>query len=431
MKRKGNLWNKFISKENFYQAWLNTAYGRRDRRDVQSFEKNLAENLENIRQEVISGKFTTSKYSTKQIFENGKHRLIYILPLKDRIVHHAINNIVEDIFVKGFISHTYGCIKGRGPIEGSKRVRKLIMKNDYCLKTDIKKFYPTVDQEILFTEIKKKIKDVKLLRIIKDIVFSFPGGKNCPIGNLTSQLFGNIYLNKLDIMLKHKTKVKDYCRYCDDCVILSNSKKELFEIQKLIHEFVDLELKQTMSYNEVFHTKQGIDFLGYRHFKGYTILRKRTAKKLKRAVLDIRKNRDNRPFLRQLCTLNSYRGYAKHCYTYNLIRSLDLDNLIKEMSIKEFKNIGPQPEFLMTGNKVSILNLMDKSIIITSWKPCKVNGEDSNKIQFVYADNEKDTQLHITFTRSKVIEKQLKQVALENFPFKATIKKNGNAFYLE
>ena len=431
MKRIGKLWDKFITKENFYLAWLKTIKGRRSRHDIQKFSKNLAKNLENLRQEVISEKFTTSKYSTKQIHENSKHRLIYILPVKDRIVHHAINNIIEDIFVKGFIDHTFGCIKGRGPIAGSKRIRKLIMKNEYCLKTDIKKFYPTVDQQILYDEVCKKIKDVKLLKIIKDIIFSYPGGKNCPIGNLTSQLFGNIYLNKLDKLLKHKLKVKNYCRYCDDCVILSNSKEELFVIKNKIKEFVDTELKQEMSYSEVFHVKQGIDFLGYRHFKGYTILRKRTAKKFKKAVLNIIKGRDKRTFLQKLCTLNSYRGYAKHCYTYNLIRSIDLDNLIKDMSIKEFKNFGPKPEFPMTGTKVSILTLLDKEIIITAWKPCKVDNEDSNKLQFVYANNEKDKELHITFTRSKVIEKQLKQITLEDFPFKVTIKKNGNSYYLE
>ena len=256
MKRYGKLWPKFISQENFKLAWYRTASGRRDRSDVQQFEINLEVNLENIRQEVIREEFKTSKYSTKQICENGKHRLIYILPLKDRIVHHAINNIIEDIFVKGFIDHTYGCIKDRGPLAGSLRLRKLVMKYDYCLKTDIKKFYPTVDQQILYDEICKKIKDVKLLKIIKNIVFSFPGGKNCPIGNLTSQLFGNVYLNKLDKLLKHHLKVKEYCRYCDDCVILSNSKEELFALQKEIHEFVDKELKQSMSYSEVFNIKK-------------------------------------------------------------------------------------------------------------------------------------------------------------------------------
>ena len=95
MKRVGNLWSKFITKENFQLAWYKTALGRRDRRDVQEFEKNLEQNLENIRQEVILGKFTTSKYSTMPLNENGKHRLIYILPLKDRIVHHAINNLLK------------------------------------------------------------------------------------------------------------------------------------------------------------------------------------------------------------------------------------------------------------------------------------------------------------------------------------------------
>lgn len=430
MKRFGRLWNKFISKSNFDLAWLKTAYGRRHRDDVQKFEKNLIVNLEEVRQEVISGTYKTSKYSTVHLNEKGKHRKIYILPLKDRIVHHAINNIIEDIFVKSFINDTYGCIKDRGPLKGSYKLRKLIMKFDYCLKTDIKKFYPSIDQQILYKEIEKKIKDKYLLRIIKDVVFSIPGGKNCPIGNLTSQLFGNVYLNKLDKLLKHKLKVKNYCRYCDDCVILSNSKEELFKIQKQIHKFVDLELKQQMSYSEVFHIKQGIDYLGYRHFRGYTLLRKRTAKEFKRAILNIRKDKDNRTFLKKLCTINSYRGLAKHCYTYNLIRSLDLDNLIKEMSIKEFKNIGPKPEFPMTGGKVSILTLIDKPIIITAWKKCKIKGDDSNKLQFVYADDNKG-ELHITFTRSKVIENQLNKIKLDDFPFKVNIKKNGNAFYLD
>lgn len=431
MKRYGNLWNKFITKENFYLAWLKTAQGRRKRTDIQRFQVKLESNLEDIRQEVIEGKFTTAKYSTKQIYENGKHRLIYILPLKDRIVHHAINNVIEEIFVRSFISHTFGCIKDRGPILGSYHCRKLCMKYKWCLKTDIRKFYPTVDQEILYSKIESKIKDVKLLKIIKDIVFSFPGGKNCPIGNLTSQLFGNIYLTSLDNYLKHNLKVKNYFRYCDDCVILSNNKEELFIIQKKIKEFVENELKQSMSYSEVFPVKQGVDFLGYRHFKGYTLLRKRTATKFKRAVKHIREGKDNRPFLQQLCTIQSYKGYTKHCYTYNFIRSLNLDTLLKDMTIKEFKNVGPKPEFSMTGTKISILTIIDKPIIVTAWKPCKVKGEDSNKIQFVFAEDEKDKQLHITFTRSKVIERQLQKTDLNDFPFKVTIRKEGNSFYLE
>lgn len=428
-KRYGNLWNKFIAKENFRLAWHKTSIGRGNRTDVRKFKQNLEPNLENLRQKVIRGEFKTSKYEKKRICENGKHRLIYILPLEDRIVQHALNNVIEPLFVKGFIEHTYGCISGRGQIKGSNRIRKLIMTNNYCLKTDIKKFYPTVDQQVLYDEICRKIKDVKLLRIIKNIVFSVKGGKNCPIGNLTSQLFGNIYLNKLDKLLKHKLKVKNYCRYCDDCVILSNSKEELFTIQKEIHQFVDLELKQTMSYSEVFHIKQGIDFLGYRHFRGYTILRKRTALKFKQAVNRIRKGKDNRPFLQKLSTINSYKGYAVHCYTYNLIRSLDLDNLIKDMTIKEFKQVGPKPDLPVTGKKISILTMFDKTVIITAWKPCKIDGQDSQKIQFVYT--EKPDELFVTFTRSKIIRGQLEQIDTENFPFKATFKRKGNAWYLE
>lgn len=428
MKRYTSLWEKFISKENFDLAWKLTAKHRRHRADIQKFSNDLDRNLSKLRLKVQNGDFKTSKYSTKRICENGKHRLIYILPLSDRIVHHALINVIEDIFVKGFITDTYGCIRGRGQIKGSYKIRKLIMFNNWCLKTDIRKFYPTIDQQILYNEICKKIKDKKLLLVIKDIVFSFPNGKNCPIGNLTSQLFGNIYLNKLDQYLKHTLKVKNYCRYCDDCVILSNNKEELFVIQKKIKEFVNKELLQDLSYSEVFPVKQGIDFLGYRHFKGYTILRKRTALKFKRAVNKINKQEDKRGFLSKLSTIQSYKGYAKHCYTYNFIRSLNLDKTIKDMTIKEFKDVGAKPDLPLTGKRVSIVTLKEKTLILNAWKECTVSGETSSKIQF-YIEN--DNELYITFTRSVIIRKQLKTIDLQNFPVKCTLRQKGNSWYLE
>lgn len=255
MKRTGNLWDRFISKENFYLAWRLTKKGRSRRRDVRKFEKNLDVNLEALRQKVIDGKFKTSKYQTKYIKENTKRRLIYILPLEDRIVQHAIINIIEPIFVRRFIDQTYGCISGRGQLNGSKYVRKHIKNYEWCLKTDVRKFYPTIDQQVLYDSICRVIKDKNLLVIIKDIVFSIEGGKNCPIGNLCSQLFGNVYLDNLDRYVKHTLKVKHYCRYCDDCVFFGHTKEELFEVKKKVQEFVETKLLQELSFAEVFRTK--------------------------------------------------------------------------------------------------------------------------------------------------------------------------------
>jgi hypothetical protein len=430
MKRISKLWEKLIEKDNFYLAWRLTRKGRTRRWDIRKFEKNLDENLEKLRQKVISGNFKTSEYKNKIVNENSKRRLIYILPLPDRIVQHALINVIEDVFTKRFIDHTYGCIRGRGQMKGSEYVRKHIKKYEWCLKTDIKKFYPTMDQQILYDEICKVIKDKKILAMLKDIVFSIEGGKNCPIGNLCSQLFGNIYLNKFDKYVKHELKVKHYCRYCDDCVFFGNSKEELFEIQKKVESFIRTELQQDLSYSEVFRTKQGIDFLGYRHFQGYTILRKRTATKFKRAMNRIKSGKDKRTLLEKLSTINSYKGYAEHCYTYNLIRKLDMNKTIANLTITEFKKIGAIPDLPITGKKVSILNLFGKSLIILAWKEISVDNRPTAKIQFTLEDDE-EGKILVVFTSSSTIRKQLSDIDKSNFPIKAVLKKQGEAYYLE
>jgi len=430
MKRTGKLWEQFISPDNFFLAWRLTRKGRGKRHDIQRFEKCLDENLEALRQEAIRGEYKTSPYKNKYVNENGKRRKIYILPLKDRIVQHALVNIIEPIFVKRFIDHTFGCISGRGQTKGSDYVKKHIQKYDWCLKTDVKKFYPTIDQQILYNSICKIIKDKQLLIVIKDIVFSVKGGKNCPIGNLCSQLFGNVYLDKLDKYVKHQLKVRHYCRYCDDCVFFGETKEELFEIKQKVIDFVRSNLKQELSYCEVFPVKQGIDFLGYRHFKGYTILRKRTALKFKRAMAKIKSGKDKRPLLERLSTINSYKGYAEHCYTYNLIRKLEMNKTIANMTIKEFKEIGAKPELPLCGKKVSILTLFDKSVILLAWKELAVEDRKTIKLQFVFEDDE-DGKVMITFTSSSVIRKQLEQIDRNDFPIRIKLKKQGEVFYLE
>lgn len=430
MKRYGNLWDRFISKENFYLAWRLTRKHRSRRYDIQRFAVNLDENLENLRQSVIRGEYKTSPYKTKTIRETTKKRLIYILPLKDRIVQHALVNIIEPIFVQRFIKHTFGCITGRGQLCGSMYVRKHINKYDYCLKTDIRKFYPTIDQQILYERICRTIKDEKLLVIIKDIVFSIEGGKNCPIGNLCSQLFGNVYLDKLDQYVKHELKVKHYGRYCDDCVFFGKTKEELQVIKQKVIDFVHSELKQELSYCEVFNVKQGIDFLGYRHFKGYTILRKRTALRFKRAMAKIQSGKDKRTLLEKLSTINSYKGYAEHCYTYNLIRKLEMNKTIANLTIKEFKNVGAKPELPLCGKKVSILSLFDKSLILLAWKKLSVEDRETIKMQFIQEDDA-DEKILICFTSSSTIRKQLEAIDINDFPVRVKLKKQGEAFYLE
>ncbi len=428
MQRIGGLWPPFTSKENFDTAWILTSLHRHKRQDIMDFEQDLVYNLEDLRQLVLNGKFHTSEYKKMPIFEYGKCRDVYILPLPDRIVHHALINIIEDIFVRSFISDTYGCIKGRGPLMGSYKCREEVHKYKYCLKTDIKKFYPTMNQSILFNLIKRKIKDTKLLDIIGDIVFSFEGNINVPIGNLTSQLFGNIYLSELDNYVKHNLRIKSYIRYCDDCVFMSNDKKYLRNIKYRIQDFIYNNLEQEFSYVEVFKTKQGVDFLGYRHFPTYTILRKSTAKRFKQALSNICKKPKIGMLNKNLSTIKSYQGWCEKCYSHNFTTKLNLQSILGDLTLKEFKEFGPTPILPLTGDKISILSLINKKIIINAFKITMKDDRELLKLQFY---TEEDDKLKVTFTKSSVLIDQLQKVDKMYFPFSATIKQSGHAYYLE
>jgi hypothetical protein len=155
-----------------------------------------------------------------------------------------------------------------------------VRRNAYCLKCDVAKFYPSIDHEILLGIIRRKIKCPDTLWLLENIIRSFPGGKNTPIGNYTSQWFGNLYLGELDQYVKHELKVKDYIRYCDDFLFFENDKARLREIGDRAEAFLAERLKLRLSKKDLSPISHGVDFLGYRHFKGYILLRKRTAKRV-------------------------------------------------------------------------------------------------------------------------------------------------------
>lgn len=328
MKTYKNLWVQIITKENFDLAYKNARKGKTRRRDVREFEKDAERKLEEIRQSVINKTFTTSEYRHKEIFE-PKKRTIYILPFQDRIVQHAIMNILAPLMEKLFIKDSYACISGRGQHKASMRTMQAIRRNKYCLKCDIRKFYPSINQSILSKMFHEKIRDKDLLFLLDDIIFSFPGEKNVPIGNYTSQWFGNFYLTKLDMYVKHTLKIKDYIRYCDDFMLFGNDKKYLHYCRVKIQEFLLKELELEYSKSDVFNVKQGVDFCGYRHFRNYILLRKSTAKRQLRKVRKLAKlyqeNRISKEKLRS--KVESVRGWIKHAKTHNLQIAMDLEVL--------------------------------------------------------------------------------------------------------
>lgn len=331
MKRFGNLWHKVISYENLYSAYLKARQGRGNLESVKRFEQDIEGNLKRLQQSLINKTFTTSNYNTRTIYE-PKQRIIYILPFyPDRILQHALMNIIAPIFHARFISDTYACIPDRGLHAGLIKANSYVQKNKYCLKMDIKKFYPSIHHETLYRIIERKIKDKDVLWLVANIINSFQGDRNCPIGNLTSQWFGNIYLTQLDYFCKQNLRAKNYIRYCDDFLIFSNSKEELNKNAQLIQEYLGNVLKLRMSKCDLFPVTRGVDFLGYRYFKGYILLRKRTARGIIRRLKKLYSEYDKGHIdaEKMLSHLSSVEGYISWANSYNFRRKINIDDRIK------------------------------------------------------------------------------------------------------
>ena len=187
MRRHGNLYNKIVDIDNIRNAYLSAKKGKGWQNTVKNFEKNLEINLLAIQKSLIDKTFSTAKYKIKIITE-PKRREIFILPFApDRIIQHALMNILEPIWDSLFIFDSYACRKGKGIHKGSQRTMRAVRNNKYCLKMDISKFYPSMEHDILFKIVQKKIKCPDTLWLIKDIIYSIGNGKNVPIGNYTSQ----------------------------------------------------------------------------------------------------------------------------------------------------------------------------------------------------------------------------------------------------
>lgn len=325
MKRIGNLWEEFISEENFALAYRRAAKGKSRQRQVRKFRANEAENLKKVRTLVTSGKFRTSGYRQMTIYE-PKERVIYKLPFcPDRIVHHAVMNILRPILTRKLIHNTYACIEGRGQHRASAKCSEFVRNNRYCLQCDIHKFYPSIDQRTLFRMLRRIVKDRKFLAFVDEIIFSFPGGKNCPIGNYCSQWFGNFYLSALDNFVKHRLKCRCYERFCDDFLLFSNDKRYLAECRDRIRKFLKEELSLEFSKAEVFDVRQGVDFCGYRHFGKYVLARKSTAKRMKRRIKGFRSRPERHSPEHVAGSVASMKGWLKWCCSHNLRASLGMD----------------------------------------------------------------------------------------------------------
>lgn len=332
MRRYGNLWEQITDIDNIKLAYEKAKRGKGWQITVKQFEESKDRLFLELQEMLVNHTYKTSTYKEKVIFE-PKQRTIYVLPFyPDRIAQHAVMNIVAPIWDKMFIDDSYACRKNKGQHAGSNRAMQFVRRNKYCLQCDVSKFYPSIHHETMMKIISKKIKDKEVLWFFNDLIKSMPGESNVPIGNLSSQWFGNLYLNELDQLLKHTYHVRDYIRYCDDFLLFSDSKQQLHEWGDAAEDFINNVLHMKLSKKSLFHTSQGVDFLGYRHFPdGKILVRKSTAKRQKQIIKDIPYMLGHGIITKEtaLAKINSIKGWLQWANTHNFSMALMLDDLEK------------------------------------------------------------------------------------------------------
>lgn len=344
VKRKGGLFNRVCELKNIIIADKNARKNKKkSKSEIDTHDRRLLEDNIKLQKLLKSLKYKTSKYSKFKIYE-PKEREIFKLPYyPDRITHHAIMNILKPFWTRQFIENTYSCIEGRGIHRCLKHLKKDLKRTKnseetkYCLKLDIKKFYPSIDHSILKNIIEHKLKDKKLLKLLFEIIDSTNKvegciyGKGVPIGNYLSQYFANLYLTPFDHWCKEELKCRYYYRYADDIVILSSSKRKLRNILIAIKVYLNVVLNLKVKDNyQIFPVEvRGIDFVGYVIKHNFIKVRKSIKIRLKDKV-------SSYTYIRLKVVLPSYIGWLKHCNSRHLVKTLVQSNssIIKIMAKK-------------------------------------------------------------------------------------------------
>ncbi|MDR0874212.1 MAG: reverse transcriptase/maturase family protein [Prevotellaceae bacterium] len=426
MKRVNNLFERICEFDNLHRAYEKARLRKSKKYGVLMFEKNLNGNLAQIQNELLNGTYRTSEYEIFTIFE-PKERLIYRLPFRDRVVQHAIMNILEPIWTPMFVSQTYSCIKGRG-IHGAlkhlKKGLKDVENTHYCLKLDIRKFYPSIDHDILKTIVRKKIKDMQLLYLLDGIIDSAPG---VPIGNYLSQFFANLYLSYFDHWLKEEMQVKYYYRYADDIVILAADKAYLHallaEINHYLMEFLNLQMKGNYQIFPV--EKRGIDFVGYVFYHTHIRMRKSIKKNFCRRVAKLnKKDLTPKEYKKRIAP---YLGWSSHCNSKHLLKKINMKKF-SELGISnalDDKQVFPVPV-------ISVSDLVNCEIEVIDFEAGvkTKHGEDRCVVKIKFEGAERKF-----FTNATPIKQVLSQIPKTEFPFLVTIKQqrfgsgSGRTYY--
>lgn len=353
------------SMDNLRLAHKNARKGKGWYTEVKEVDEHEEEYLTLLQKMLMDKTYNTSEYVIFTKKEGNKCRQIYKLPyFPDRICQWAIMQVIEPILLKQLTTDTYSALPGKGIHLAKQRMERALRKDipgtQYCLKLDVKKYYPSINHDILKAKYRKIFKDKDLLWLLDEIIDSTEGDTGIPIGNYLSQYSGNYYLSAFDHWIKEVKQVKYYFRYMDDICIFADSKKTLHalkdEIDKLFQSRLHLIIKDNW---QVFPTYcRGIDYVGYRIFLNYSLLRKSTCLNFKRKMRSILKKELAGIQMNhsEWCSINSYHGWLKWCDSYHLqmkylLPLQDYKNAyyIKNLKGKKHERDWQRHEYLKTG----------------------------------------------------------------------------------
>ena len=332
MNRVGNLFEVIFSKENLYQAYIDARKGKRKKQACFNFEISLGSNLESLYSEIHSGNYQPRPYKKFTVYE-PKERIIYAPAFRDTVVQHAIYRVVYPIFDKTFIDQSFACRKGKGTHSCSQQTQKYMRTcgdDEYTLTLDIRKFFYSIDRDVLRKLVEKKIKDHQLVDIMM-LFAEMDTPVGIPIGNLLSQTYALIFMNPVDHFVKRVLKIKKYVRYVDDFILIGISRNQCLNYRERIIEFIYKELKLKLSKSTIQKVKRGLNFVGYRTWKSKKFIRKYSLYKFRKMV-----KQNN-----QQATV-SILGHAKYTnsifYMFNILEEIKNDIKIP----KDFRKIRRQ-----------------------------------------------------------------------------------------
>ncbi len=325
------MYHTIISIANLCSAWEEFVSGKMSKKDVAEFSLHFSQNIFKLHEELKNKTYYHAGYTAFSI-NDPKPRNIHKSTVRDRLMHHAIYAVLYPFFDQKFIYDSYSCRNMKGTHRTLNRFKLFSMKvsrNNHrtclILKCDIRKFFASIDQKILIEIVQRHISEPDVIGLIQNVVSSFHStsqGKGLPLGNLTSQLLVNIYMNEFDQYMKHELKVKYYIRYADDFVIMSEDKEYLQNTLRVIGEYLGAKLKLSLHPDKVFikPLASGVDFLGWVHFPHHPVLRTSTKKRMIRNLVGIPKP----------ARIASYKGMLRHGNTFKLQQKLfKYDTVVK------------------------------------------------------------------------------------------------------